>query len=97
MSGRIRSSQRGCAQAADPSSRSSTGISTSRIRAASSRTATPRITPISFGGSGPESARKLGLDTETLGEVLAITALFNSTNALADGYQIEPDVLPPVE
>lgn len=41
--------------------------------------------------------RKLGLDTETLGEVLAITALFNSTNALADGYQIEPDVLPPLE
>lgn len=41
--------------------------------------------------------RKLGVDTETLGEVLAITALFNSTNSLADGYQIEPDVLPPLE
>lgn len=41
--------------------------------------------------------RKLGIDSETLGEVLAIAALFNSTNALADGYQIEPDVLPPVE
>jgi AhpD family alkylhydroperoxidase len=41
--------------------------------------------------------RKLGLDTETLGEVLAITGLFNQTNALADGYQIEPDVLPPLE
>ena len=41
--------------------------------------------------------RKLGLDTETLGEVLTIAALFNSTNALADGYQIEPDVLPPLE
>ncbi len=40
--------------------------------------------------------RKLGIDSETLGEVLAITALFNSTNALADGYQIEPDVLPPL-
>jgi len=39
--------------------------------------------------------RKLGLSVETLGEVLAIVALFNSTNALADGYQIEPDVLPP--
>ena len=39
--------------------------------------------------------RKLGLDTEALGEVLAITGLFNQTNALADGYQIEPDVLPP--
>lgn len=41
--------------------------------------------------------RKLGADDETLGEVLAITALFNSTNALADGYQIAPDVFPPLE
>ncbi|WP_425615011.1 carboxymuconolactone decarboxylase family protein [Anatilimnocola sp. NA78] len=41
--------------------------------------------------------RKQGVDTETLGEVLAIVALFNGTNSLADGYQIEPDVLPPVE
>src|SRR5205085_6769542 len=41
--------------------------------------------------------RKLGTDSETLGEVLAIVALFNQTNALADGYQIEPDVLPPLE
>jgi AhpD family alkylhydroperoxidase len=41
--------------------------------------------------------RKLGTDSETLGEVLAIVALFNSTNSLADGYQVEPDVLPPLE
>jgi AhpD family alkylhydroperoxidase len=41
--------------------------------------------------------RKLGADTQTLGEVLAIAGLFNQTNALADGYQIEPDVLPPVD
>jgi AhpD family alkylhydroperoxidase len=41
--------------------------------------------------------RKLGIDTETLGEVMAIVALFNGTNALADGYQMEPDVLPPVD
>ncbi len=40
--------------------------------------------------------RKLGTDTETLGEVLAIAGLFNMTNALADGYQVEPDVLPPL-
>ena len=39
----------------------------------------------------------MGLDVETLGEVMAIVALFNSTNALADGYQIEPDVLPPLD
>ena len=43
------------------------------------------------------AVRKLGLTVEALGEVLAIAALFNSTNALADGYQIEPDVLPPLE
>jgi AhpD family alkylhydroperoxidase len=41
--------------------------------------------------------RKLGLDAEAVGEVLAVAALFNSTNALADGYQVEPDVLPPGE
>jgi AhpD family alkylhydroperoxidase len=39
--------------------------------------------------------RKLGLSPNAVGEVLAIAALFNSTNALADGYQVEPDVLPP--
>ncbi len=43
------------------------------------------------------AARKLGIDTETLGEVLAIAGLFNQTNALADGYQVEPDVLPPLD
>lgn len=41
--------------------------------------------------------RKLGLDAEAVGEVLAVAALFNATNALADGYQIEPDVLPPLD
>ena len=41
------------------------------------------------------AVRKLGLDKEALGEVMAIVALFNSTNALADGYQVRPDVLPP--
>ena len=42
------------------------------------------------------AVRKLGLSVDALGEVLAIVALFNSTNSLADGYQIEPDVLPPL-
>jgi AhpD family alkylhydroperoxidase len=41
--------------------------------------------------------RKLGMDLETLGEVMAVVGLFNSTNALANGYQVEPDVLPPLE
>jgi uncharacterized peroxidase-related enzyme len=42
------------------------------------------------------AAMKLGLDVEGLGEVMGIVALFNSTNALADGYQVEPDVKPPI-
>ena len=41
--------------------------------------------------------QKLGLDEETLGEVMAIVGLFNMTNALANGYQIDPDVRPPLE
>ena len=41
--------------------------------------------------------RKLGLDAETLGEVMAIVGLFNMTNSLANGYQIDPDVRPPLE
>lgn len=43
------------------------------------------------------AVRKLGMTVETLGEVLAIVGLFNTTNSLADGYQVEPDVLPPLE
>jgi AhpD family alkylhydroperoxidase len=41
--------------------------------------------------------RKLGLSAEAVGEVLAIASLFNMTNALAEGYQVEPDVLPPLD
>ena len=40
--------------------------------------------------------RKLGVGVEALGEVLAIVGLFNTTNSIADGYQVEPDVLPPL-
>ena len=43
------------------------------------------------------AARKLGLDANALGEVLAIVGLFNATNSLADGYQVEPDVFPPLD
>jgi AhpD family alkylhydroperoxidase len=38
--------------------------------------------------------KKLGVDDVALGEILGIVALFNTTNALADGYQVEPDILP---
>jgi AhpD family alkylhydroperoxidase len=43
------------------------------------------------------AVRKLGLDQEALGELMAIVGLFSSTNAIADGYQIQPDVLPPLD
>ncbi len=43
------------------------------------------------------AVRKLGASAEMVGEVLAIAGLFNMTNALADGYQVEPDVLPPFD
>ena len=38
--------------------------------------------------------QRLGLDNEGLGEVMAVIGLFNQMNKLADGYQVEPDVLP---
>jgi AhpD family alkylhydroperoxidase len=38
--------------------------------------------------------KKQGVDDATLGEILGIVGLFNTTNALADGYQVEPDILP---
>ena len=43
------------------------------------------------------AVKNMGLDNETLGEVLAIVGLFNTTNSLADGYQVQPDVLPVVD
>jgi AhpD family alkylhydroperoxidase len=43
------------------------------------------------------AVRKLGLDHEGLAEVMAVVALFNTTNALAEGYQVAPDILPPLD
>jgi AhpD family alkylhydroperoxidase len=40
------------------------------------------------------AVQRLGLDNEALGEVLAVVGLFNLMNSLADGYQVEPDILP---
>lgn len=42
------------------------------------------------------AVQRLGLDNEGLGEVMAVIGLFNSMNKLADGYQVEPDILPKV-
>jgi uncharacterized peroxidase-related enzyme len=39
--------------------------------------------------------RKLGVSPNILGEVMAVVGLFNTTNTLAEGYQVVPDVLPP--
>ncbi len=40
------------------------------------------------------AVKKLGLDNEALGEVLAVVGLYNAMNRLADAYQIEPDIVP---
>ena len=42
------------------------------------------------------AAMKLGMDTEMLGELMAVVGMFNTTNKLAEGYQVVPDVIPPV-
>lgn len=41
------------------------------------------------------AVRKLGLDAEGLAEVMSVVGLFNMTNAMAEGFQVEPDVFPP--
>jgi AhpD family alkylhydroperoxidase len=40
------------------------------------------------------AVQKLGLSKEAYGELLAVVGLFNMTNKLSDGLQVEPDVLP---
>ncbi len=37
------------------------------------------------------AARKLGMDDEMLGELMAVVGVFNRTNRLADAYQVEVD------
>lgn len=41
------------------------------------------------------AAMKLGMDKEMLGELMAVVGMFNTTNKMADGYQVVPDVIPP--
>jgi len=43
------------------------------------------------------AVKKLGLDDAGVAELMAVVGVFNATNALADGYQIEADILPEVE
>lgn len=40
---------------------------------------------------------RLGLSREGLGEIVAVTELFNGMNRVAEAYQVEPDVRPKVE
>ena len=39
---------------------------------------------------------RLGLDREALGEVVAVTELYNGMNRVAEAYQVEPDIRPKV-
>jgi AhpD family alkylhydroperoxidase len=43
------------------------------------------------------AAQKLGMDAAMLGELLAVVGLFNMTNKIAEGYQLQPDVVPTTE
>src|SRR5438876_8535815 len=40
------------------------------------------------------AVQKLGLDSASMGEVLAVVGLYNQMNKLADAFQVEPDILP---
>jgi len=44
--------------------------------------------------SGTAAVQRLGLDNQRLGQVLAVVERFNRMNRLADGYQLEPEILP---
>lgn len=43
------------------------------------------------------AAMKLGMDNDMLGELMSVVGMFNTTNKLADGYQVQPDVFPRIE
>jgi alkylhydroperoxidase family enzyme len=38
--------------------------------------------------------KRLGLDNEAVGEIIAVVDVFNGTNRIANAYQVEPDVSP---
>ncbi len=43
------------------------------------------------------AAMNLGMDKEMLGELMAVVGMFNTTNKLVEGYQIQPDIFPPLD
>lgn len=42
------------------------------------------------------AAQMLGMDPVMLGELMSVVGLFNMTNKLVEGYQVDPDVLPDI-
>ena len=38
--------------------------------------------------------KRLGLDNEAIGEIVAVVDIFCGTNRIANAYQVEPDVTP---
>jgi uncharacterized peroxidase-related enzyme len=40
------------------------------------------------------AAQKLGMSPDQYGELLGVVGLYNQMNKLADGLQVEPDILP---
>ena len=38
--------------------------------------------------------KRLGLDNEAIGEIVAVVDVFSGTNSIANAYQVEPDVTP---
>jgi AhpD family alkylhydroperoxidase len=43
------------------------------------------------------AAMAKGMDKEMLGELMAVVGMFNTTNRLVEGYQVESDVFPPLD
>ena len=44
--------------------------------------------------SHTRALQSMGVSDGSIGEVLAVAGLFNQTNTLADGFQVEPDIRP---
>lgn len=43
------------------------------------------------------AAQKLGMTREQYGELLAVVGLYNQTNSMVEGMQVEPDVFPKLD
>jgi AhpD family alkylhydroperoxidase len=43
------------------------------------------------------AAMQQGMTKEMLGELMAVVGMFNTTNRLVEGYQVDLDVFPPLD